>query len=342
MAMLVRRRDMTLSPKELRVELRRAGIANAAVDAVWPQWWSSEAESSLSATAELTFTVARRLGLSPEDLLSGEAKFVWRDETKYKRLTTKASREDAALSSFGCAVARAAVAGLPGGAVPSHEAIAIREAILRNAAVVGARGLLAFAWGLGIPVLQLRVFPLQRKGMHAMSVGVRDRAAILLARAESYMAPMTFTLAHEIGHVMLGHLYGAEAVVDFGAPLESPDANDEEETAADRFALELLTGQAAPEVVTDVDRFSATQLAAAVAQQGPRLGIEPGILALCAGYNTGQWDKAYGALKIIPPQQQDVSGQINTIANRQLDWSAMTSDNRDYLHVVMGLPQDHV
>ena len=102
---------MALSPRDLRVELRRAGIANAAVDAAWPQWWSSEAESSSSATAELTFTVARRLGLSPQDLLDGEARFVWRDETKFKRLTASASAEEQAVSSFGCAVARTAVAG---------------------------------------------------------------------------------------------------------------------------------------------------------------------------------------------------------------------------------------
>lgn len=333
---------MTLSPKELRVELQRAGIANAAVDAVWPQWWSADAESSLSATAELTFTVARRLGLSPEDLLDGEAKFVWRDETKYKRLTAKASNEEAAVASFGCAVAGAAVAGLSGPPLPSHTALELRDEILKDSAVVDASGLIPLAWGLGIPVLQLRVFPLQQKRMHAMSVGVRDRAAILLAREESYVAPMTFTLAHEIGHLMLGHLAGADAVVDFGVPLQSPDTGDDEETAADRFALELLTGQMAPEVVTDTDQFNATQLAAAAMKQGPTLGIEPGILALCAGHNTRQWDKAYGALKIIPPQQRDVSATINNIANVQLDWSAMTKDNQDYLHVIMGLPQDHV
>jgi len=333
---------MALSPKELRVELRRAGIANAAVDAVWPQWWSSDAESSLSATAELTFTVARRLGLSPKDLLDGEAKFVWRDETKYKRLTAAASGEEAALSSFGCAVARAAVTGTAGPEAPAYGAMAIREAVLRNATFVDAPALLSFAWGLGIPVLQLRVFPLVQKRMHAMSVSVRDRAAILLARTDSYVAPMSFTLAHEIGHVMLGHLSGADAVVDFEAPLESPDPGDEEEIAADRFALELLTGQGQPEVITDADRFTATQLAHAVSNQGPGLGIEPGVLAMCAGHGTKQWDKTYGALKIIPPRQQNVSTYINGIANRQLDWSAMTSDNRDYLRVVMGLPQDDV
>lgn len=334
---------MAMSSRALRVELRRAGIANAAVDAAWPHWWSSEAESSLSATAELTFTVARHLGLSPEALLDGEARFVWRDETKFKRLTAAASSEEQALSSFGCAVARTALAGVPAAdSTPAFSAAAIREAILNGDQYVHAEGLLAFAWGVGLPVIQLRVSPLAAKRMHAMTAAVGGRASVLLARDSSYLAPMTFTLAHEIGHVMLGHLAGATAVVDFEDPLDSPGSDDDEEVAADRFALELLTGEPEPVVVTDADRFSATQLAFAVQQQGPSLGIEPGVLAMCAGHSAKAWEKVYGALKIIPPGSQDVPAWLNAVAERQLDWGAMPQDSLDYLRVVMGLPRSDV
>lgn len=334
---------MALSPKALRTELSRAGIANAAVDAAWPQWWSSEAESSLSATAELTFTLARRLGLAPQDLLDGEARFTWRDETKFKRLTAAASAEEEAMSSFGCAVARTAVAGAAtGGSTAMYTANDIRDAVLQGASFVHADALLAFAWGVGIPVLQLRIFPLAQKRMHAMTAAVGGRAAVLLARNSSYLAPVTFTLAHEIGHVMLGHLIGAMAVVDFEDPVMSREPGDDEEAEADRFALELLTGQPEPVVLTNFERFSASQLADAVARQGPGLGIEPGVLAMCAGHSTKQWNKVYGSLKIIDPGQQDVPRWVNSVAERQLDWSAMPEDSRYYLRVVMGLPRNDV
>lgn len=334
---------MALTPNALRRELSRAGIANAAVDAVWPQWWSSEAEASLSATAELTFTVARRLGLSPKDLLDGEVRFIWRDETKFKRLTAAASAEEQALSAFGCAVARTAVAGTPArNSSARYSALEIREAVLQSTPFVHAEELLAFAWGVGIPVLHLRIFPLAQKRMHAMTAAVGDRAAVLLARNSSYLAPMTFTLAHEIGHVMLDHLAGAMAVVDFEDPLVSPEPDDDEEAAADRFALELLTGQPEPVVLTDTERFSATQLANAVKQQGPRLGIEPGVLAMCAGHTTRQWEKVYGSLKIIAPGLQDVAGWLNSIAEQQLSWTAMPEESQDYLRVMIGLPRDDV
>lgn len=333
---------MALSSKDLRIELRRAGIANAAVDAAWPQWWSSDADSSLSATAELTFTVARHLGLSPQDLLEGEAKFVWRDETKFKRLTASATSEEQALSAFGCAVARAAVAGLRQGSPSAYSARDIREAILQQDAFVHAEALIGFAWAVGIPVLQLRVFPLSTKRMHAMTAAVGGRPAILLARESKYLAPVAHTLAHEIGHVMLGHLDGATAVVDFEDPLRAPEDDDEEESAADDFAMELLTGEPSPSVTTDMDRFSATQLAHAVVDQGPKLGIEPGVLAMCAGHGTGKWEKVYGALKMIAPGQQDVSGWVNRVADGQLDWTSMPEGSSGYLRAVIGLPRNDV
>jgi hypothetical protein len=334
---------MALSPGQLRVELHRAGIANAAIDAVWPQWWSSDAEGSLSARAELTFTVARRLGLSPRALLDGEARFIWRDETKFKHLRTKATEEEAAVSAFGLAVARVALQGLvsaPESARPS--AMELRASILASAPVVDVLGLLSVAWGLGTPVLQLHVFPLPKKRMHAMSAGIQSRSAILLARADSYAAPVAFTLAHELGHVMLGHLDETGTLIDSEDPLRAPPTDDAEELAADRFALELLTGQPSPEVVSDSRGFSASELARAVQRQGPAMGIEPGVLAMCAGYSTGQWDKAYGALKIIPPGQLDMAVTVNRIARSQLNWSALSVDNQDYLQAVLALPVANV
>ena len=77
---------MALSETQLRHELAQAGIANAAINAVWPEWWSAEAKDSLSATTELIYTVARRLGLSPRALFDGSPQFLWHDSTKFKNL----------------------------------------------------------------------------------------------------------------------------------------------------------------------------------------------------------------------------------------------------------------
>ena len=171
--------------------------------------------------------------------------------------------------------------------------------------------------------------------MHAMSIGIGGRSAILLARAESYAAPSAFTLAHELGHIMLGHL-GGGSVIDLEAPLQFSGETDGEEAQADSFALEVLTGQEHPVVLPDQERFSATQLAAAAMAQADTLGIEPGVLAMCAGHTTGKWDRAYGALKIIPPGNVDMPSWVNGLARQQVRWDSLAGESQDYLLAIMG------
>src|SRR6266567_2405462 len=122
---------MTLSEGQLRRELRKAGIANAAINAIWPEWWSAEAGQSLSATAELTYTVARRLGLSPRALFDGSPQFLWHDSTKFKNLGTITDKEQAILASFGTAVGRCALSATPPAVFPPiSDAQTVRDAIL--------------------------------------------------------------------------------------------------------------------------------------------------------------------------------------------------------------------
>jgi hypothetical protein len=91
-------------------------------------------------------------------------------------------------------------------------------------------------------VIYLRVFPLPAKKMNGMVVQLGDRFAILLARDANYPAPIAFYLAHELGHAALGHTRDHVAVVEFGDLLtDQGESRDDEEKAADRYALELLT-----------------------------------------------------------------------------------------------------
>jgi hypothetical protein len=330
---------MPLSPSQLRRELRNAGIANAAIDAVWPQWWSDEAEGSLSANAELIFTVARRLGLSPRSLFDGSAEFLWRDETKFKKLGTRSLGEEAALASFGMAVGSAALSGVEMADVRSADAFDLRNAITTNGHLVDGRELVYLCWTLGIPVLQLHVFPLGSKRMHAMTVRFGERYAILLAHSYRYSAQLAYLLAHELGHIFLGHLVGSDAILESEDPVTAVQT-DAEELEADRFGLELLTGTSDPQIVTDTVTFTAGSVAATAEINGPRLHIDPGVLALCLGHATGKWKQAVGALKILQPAEVNIAAQVNETARRQLLWDRMSFANREYLEAIMGLRHD--
>lgn len=327
------------STDALRRSLGEAGLSKEAVDAAWPRWWTADAASSPSARAELRFALARKLGLSPKALVGDRVEFVWRDGARFKNLSGQSVGELSALQSFGVAFGRTLLRAIPGreslvGLGPER----LRAALLARApdAVVDLEGLLSVCWRAGVPVVYLRVFPLAAKRMHAMVVGQGGRHAVLLGRDTSYPAPAAFALAHEIGHVALGHVPEASALVDIEDPATSR-GRDEDEAEADRFALVALTGRPDPEVTTDRAEFSASQLARAVLLAGPRHRIEPGTLALCAGFSSGRWSAAVGALGHIYPGPAGIPAEVNRVAERLLDWDALDADSGDYLRAVMGL-----
>jgi hypothetical protein len=167
-----------------------------------------------------------------------------------------------------------------------------------------------------------------------MTVRIGRTYAILLGRESRFPAQVAYILAHELGHVALRHVVDTPALMDVEDPLKSP-AVDEEEVAADRFALELLTGHQQLDISANVETFSARQLADAALRQASQEAIEPGILALCLGHATGKWRQAFGALKIIPPGEVDVTTELNGIARDQLGWSSLPFEARDYLNTVM-------
>lgn len=233
---------MADSTTSLKRELRRAGLSDDAVTAAWPAWWSDEAETSPSALAELRFTLARRLGLSAQSLLGERVEFVWRDRARFKHLAELGEGPFQALTSFGAAVGQSLLRATPNAPGSFVATAALRGLLVRQAGVVDLQGLLTLCWTIGVPVIHLRVFPLQNKAMHAMVVRGGSRFAVLLGRDASYPAPVAFTLAHELAHVLLGHLGSETVLVDVADPAEGSHGDSEEEEA-DRFALELLTGE---------------------------------------------------------------------------------------------------
>lgn len=331
---------MFVTPSQLRRSLRQAGISNAAIAAAWPDWWSEAAAQSASANAELRFTLARRLGLSPSSLLEEEPVFLWRDEAKYKSLNSAIGNDEAALTSFGLIVGKLALSATRSSDIPDLAASSIRAAILSSHEYVDLRALLLLSWSLGIPVVHLKVFPLDSKNMHAMTVGIDGRFAILLAQNSPFSARHAFTLAHELGHIFLGHFAAKSAIVDMTDPVIE-QSTDDEELAANRFALELLTGHPEFEAQATLENYNSAQLASAAMATGPSERIEPGMLALSLGHTTKRWMQTTAALKQITTAQAPAP-QMNSIAELEMDWVNLSIDSEGYLRRVLGLGEPNL
>ncbi len=338
---------MTGDSKILRRSLKSFGLSDPAINAAWPDWWSAEAEGSPSAQNELRFSLARKLGLDPRSLLDdSEPRFIWRDEAKFKRLTGENQFELAALTSFGMSVGSALVhatpsVAMPNLAVPADFRAMILETKDYQSRYVDLNDLLYICWGIGIPVIHLKVFPLEAKRMCAMTVKIGARYAILLGHEVRYPAQAAYYMAHELGHIALGHLNDDTiALVDLDDVLRRKGgADDEEERAADQYALTLLTGQPDPKVLTDTKNYLARELAAVALQNAGALEVEPGTLALCFGHNTGRWTKVFAALRQIYRLPQPLWRIINTVAQSQMAVDAIPGDYGAYLAHVMGLTE---
>jgi hypothetical protein len=337
---------MTAHAVDLRRTLKRFGFADRAVDAAWPRWWSDDADASASARAELTFSVARNLGIDPTSLLTldGEPRFVWRPEARFKRVANENERELAGITAFGRAVATAVAVAAPDPQAVIEDASPARlraEILASGRPYVDLGDLLSLCWVIGIPVVHLRVFPWPQKRMAAMIVPAQQRPVMLLAKDASYPPAIAFYVAHELAHVALGHLGAEEIIVDLDEaddPISRRgDERDDEEAAADRFALELLTGSPEPEVVASGATANATRLAAAAHEAAGRDQIEPGVVAELYGFATDDWKVAVGALKAIYREAKPVWKEINALALSELDLGLLPRDSADYLIAVMGV-----
>ena len=326
--------------ERFRRRLKTIGLSDPAINAAWPDWWSDDADPSSSARLELRFSVARKLGLDARSVLDEEGipRFIWKDEARFKHLSGETDLERAAISSFGRSIGAllTSSSGVGQFSLLGASAATLRDAVLSSQPYVRLVDLLSLSWSAGIPVAHLRIFPAARKRMAAMAVAVGERRAVLLAKDSLYPPHIAFYLGHELGHIALEHLRADGAIVDMEADALSTGSSDTEEAEADRFALELLTGRGDLRLLPE-GAYNAPGLADIALRVSTDLHIEPGTLALCFGYSTGNWAVANSAMRFIYDEARPVWNEVNRVTMKQLDLEQLPSDASSYLAAVLGV-----
>ena len=327
---------------ELALDLRRRledfGLSRWAIRAAWPDWWSDSLDGSESARIALHLSLARKLGIEPASLLDEESqpRFIWREEGRFKNRTFEGMREQAAIVSFGKALSSILICASPPAkkrTLPS--AARLRQVILRNQPYVSLFDLVSICWYMSIPVVYLRIFPWTRKRMAAMTVRTESGGAMMLGKDTDFPAPLAYCIAHQLAHIALGHVQPRETMVDFDAHEFCP-ADDAEECAANEYALELLTGETSPIMLPGAELQTEEQLAEEAIRASVELKVEPGILALCFGYATGDRQSANSVMGSIYADPKPAWMEINRVARMNLRMDAITADSRSYLESVLG------
>lgn len=318
--------------KGLYAKLGGMGLSKKYVrSTLLPSWWDDEAAATPSGYSEALMLISRHVGVDIASLRSEKetARPAVEAPFKYKKISGTADEELTLARILATQVANLAALGAPPSRNAPSSAGEIRQKILEGGGCVDLESLLDFCWSLGIPVVHISAFPPKAKKMQGLAARVKGRPVIVVASQRKPSAWLLFILAHELGHVVLGHLATDQILVD-----EDIDQNDqdEEEKQANRFAVELLSGDAGSAFRAEGRWPRAAELAEEALRRGRQQGIDPGHVVLNYAHSMGSsfFAVANAALKILEPNP-DAPGAIRRKLAGSLDWGSLPADSSEFL-----------
>ncbi|MFM9959988.1 MAG: ImmA/IrrE family metallo-endopeptidase [Planctomycetaceae bacterium] len=320
--------------KKLYRRLSEVGLTRTYVKkTALPSWWEDDVASNPSGYAQGLLLLSRHLGLELSSLQSEDEPIRLRDfgTCKFKK-RSDVSEDDLALArvlATRAAQLAASAVSTPAVTIPIH-ADEIRQQILSDDTHwVGLNELLGYCWSIGLPVLHLDHFPKNAKRPDGFAARVNGRPVIVLCRHAKHSAWLLFILAHELGHLALGHVPEEGTLIDEKLDEESVDL---EEQQANAFAIELLSGRTSRRFIA-TDRWpNAEELARLAQETGRRSMIDPGHIVLHYAHSMGKsfFPVAQAALKFLDPHDDAVAKVRSKMAGN-LDWSRLPEDSSEFL-----------
>jgi len=289
--------------------LGRQGLPRNKLSHIFPEWWTPEIEATPSGAQQAKFYLARALSLRIRPI-SEDPPRVEFDLPVAHRFKRSAKITDAQIEvavAIAKSASRIAISALEQEFLPPPpSAAAIRKFILgKGNNFVGLQQLIDYCWDCGIPVLHLATPLLGAKKMDGIAMSLNGRPSIVLASKRACGFTL-FHLAHELGHIALGHVAANGAIVDDEIKKSDPDVDrDPQEVDADRFAIELLTGNADARIKL-AQRYKAPILARIAIEYGRNNNIDPTHVVMnCAHNDPDIYGLCVKAANIISGEKPD-------------------------------------
>jgi hypothetical protein len=328
--------------KALFSSFRGLGLSAPQVRHFAPDWWNDEAAMDEGGLLELQILLARRLHVSLESLQTTTPEPQLREATRrFKTVHPDGSSQLAIAAGVGYGLAQVLASACL--ALPAIELIAaqeLRTKILTSAKATTLDALCRWLWTSGIPTVHIMNWPKQLRRPDAMCVRIGNRPVILVVRHEAAAARLAYLVAHEVGHIMSGHLRSDSnaVLVDDTLPVDKQGfATDEDEKTADQYAMELLGGRVLLQACMSIGpQSSEVKLAVAALQASKGNGLDAGQVILGWARNTQDWQTAGLAMRYLMTSQP-APVMMNDIATGYLDRDSLSADGQDHITRLTGM-----
>ena len=334
---------MTINAKTIYQTVAQLGLKPSQVRRLLPEWWDPQVEKAPSGASELAMLLGRRLSLDVVALMNGQLSPKGAmASVAFKHRAGLDPHSLAAASAIASSLAQTVLAALPSGSrrLPSRARELSEAATNGGRHMLGFDSLLTLCWDHGIPVIPLPNLPVGVRKMDGAALQIGERPVIVLAKKKSSRAWLSFILAHEIGHIALGHLTPGSIIVDIslqeGATYATDDQGDRQEAEADAFALEAMGGEAVEaEVAQWAAQLAPVELAVKARTAAKTHNVEPGHFILRHAFIHRRWPDAVTALRFI---SEDLNPEASLLQEfeKRLDMSAVSDDMQDLVSQITG------
>ncbi|MEX0654150.1 MAG: ImmA/IrrE family metallo-endopeptidase [Phycisphaeraceae bacterium] len=271
--------------------------------AVLPDWWEDDLAANPANRALAEATIAKQLGFRVAELRDQGAELSFPALMNF-RLRRNGNADAAELRTAALIAQRFArtlcrqcqeLPNFPGRLAAND----VRRELLKQRPVVDLQALVDFAWSIGVLVAHIHPdrMPKSIRRFQGLAMFCDRRPMILLGHGTDSPPRLAFHLAHELGHLLLGHVTPSDPPL-IDSVLEQVD-DEPQERDADAFALTILTGLPNPQIAKPQYELSGKKLAAIALSAGPQAGADPGIVALVYGRTNDRWPVAQNALKAL-------------------------------------------
>lgn len=323
---------------DINKKLKAVGYNPKFIEALLPDWWDDAITETPAGLQEASLIIGRLFSIRPETLWTHDAKpaLLRPDGVKFKQRTNNKSHDLGIACALALSAARLVLRSFryEYRSEPMLDSAELRKSLLaQGKRRVSFDDLLDHCLQVGIPVILLQNFPAKARKMEGVAFECAGRPCIVLTKKKSH-GYLLFDLAHELGHITLGHTQGGQWVIDDEIDAED---DDEREQAANRFAMELITGNPDLRIVPRGKHLYPNQLARAARDYGEAHSVDPLHIVLNYAYNNrNHWPTAEAAIKLIATGKDSDQVILKEKLIKSLDPSTLTEDDSRALQHLMG------